>query len=261
MASKVNERSLKNNQPLLPAAQQELDGKVHQCTRLAYHAEAYGVMELIARGMKMQAIREVVESSEMLKIKGFNSFEDFFESLGISPRTGFNLKKIAEAFSTGELQLLQSMRFSQRNILRLAYLPSDQLPDLTDDPVELKAQLEDAIAAIAKQRKDNDTATKKMRDLEGTVKDLKACMPKQDNLDWAWGALDRISASLSAIHKDMSYILDDHRFVGNAELKSKVSGLYDQANKTLIELFSKIEKNTGYYPERKSDDTKRDDAE
>lgn len=255
MSKKEKKRKEQTSQPFLPAAQQELDQKLTLCQRAAYHAEAYTVMELIAKGMKMQAIRAVAENAEVLKIAGFSRLEDFFESLNINPRRGFRLKKMMEAFSDDELTQCQSMGLSQRSILRLASLPPDQLPDLsdTDDPEELKATIQ---GLLAENKKITDISQKAARDhtaLSNKVKTLEKRIPNRQGLEWAWEAIERISLAVSDIQTNMSLLLDsqDPRLVNNLELKSRMNGLYNTSTHMLASFFDKVEHLTGYRPEKK----------
>jgi len=248
---KGSERSL---QPLLPAAQSDLDQKVQHCTRFAYHAEAYGLMELIAKGMKMQAIRAVAENSEVLEISGFKSFEDFFDFLGIKRRKGFYLKKIAEAFSDEEVQTLHSMRFAQRDILKLANLPAGSLPDLEniEDPEELKATIHGLLAeskdikdAAIKVANENET-------LRGENRELKKRLPNQHGMEWALLAVMRAGDHISGFQSELNLLLEsrDHRLVSDPEFKARIIGLYETFYRMTIELSYKIEELTGYHPVR-----------
>lgn len=255
MSKKEKKEKEQTSQPLLPAAQQELDQKVQNCTRATYHAEAYSLAELIMKGMKMQAIRSVAENSEVLKIAGFNRLEDFFDSLGIKRRQGFYLKKIAEAFSDEEVQTLHSMRFSRQDILRLASLPAGSLPDIesTEDPEELKATIH---GLLTENEKIKDISQKVARDntaLHNKVKNLEKRIPNRQGLDWAWEAVERISLAVSEIQTNMSLLLDsqDPRLVNNPEFKSRISGLYQTSNQMLTSFFDKVEQLTGYRPEKK----------
>jgi len=246
---KGNERSL---QPLLPAAQSELDQKVQHCTRFAYHAEAYGLMELIAKGMKMQAIRAVAENSEVLEISGFKSLEDFFDFLGIKRRKGFYLKKIAEAFSDEEVQTLHSMRFSQRDILKLASLPAGQLPDLEniEDPEELKATIHGLLAENKTLREVGTQVGREAETLREDNRKLKAMLPNDLDLVWALDAVMRAERDIADFHSNMNLLLEsqDHRLVRNPEFKAKIVALYEMFYRMAIEVSYKIEELTGYNP-------------
>lgn len=248
---KENERS-----PLLPTAQSELDQKIKVCQRAAYHAEAFNAMELINRGMKMQAIRSIAEHAEVLEKAGFTRLEDFFDFLGINARTGYRLKKIAEAFSDEELTQLQSMGLSQRGILKLASLPPGQLPDLknADDPAELKA----TINALIKESQDIKDAALKVgqenEKLHKNVKELKARLPHQHGMDWAWLNISYANQHISNFHSSMNLLLDskDHRLVGNPEFKARMKALYETFYRTSIEVFHKINELFGCLPEEGS---------
>lgn len=247
----------KTTQPYLPAAQQELDQKFQHLAQKAYHAEAFEVAELIMRGLKMKAIREIVEHPEMIELKGFKNLEDFLASLGIKKSSGYNMKKIAEAFTEAEFQLLEKMGFSQRGILRLTDIPREQLPDLTDsdDPDELKAAINTLLAENKNLTRAGTHVGKQNEELRSQVKELKARLPNQTDLAWAWLACDRVSSDISDIQSNLNLILDsmDHRLVDNAEFKARVVGLYTMANRMLTEVFDKIDKLTGFHPAREED--------
>ena len=244
----------KTTQPYLPAAQQELDQRLQHLTLLVGNIQALEAVELVARGMKMKAVRALIENAEIVKAKGFNSLEDYFKSFGIKPRIGFYMKKIAEVFTDDELQLLQSMGFSQRGILRLTDIPREQLPNLTDsdDPDELKAAINTLLAENKNLARAGTHVGKQNEELRAAVKDLKARLPNQHDMDWAWGAIERISHNVSEIQSNMNYLLDsmDHRMVDNAEFKARMAGLYDTSKRMLIEVFDKVDKLTGYHPAR-----------
>jgi hypothetical protein len=254
---KMKKKNKENRQQLLPAAQNELNGKVQQLVRAAYHAEALDGAELVMRGMKMKAIRAITDNAELLEIAGYNRIEDFFDSLGIKRRQGFYLKKIAGAFSEEEVQTLHSMKFSQRDILRLASLPPGQLPKIeeTDDPDELKAVINNLLSETKNIKSAALTVTKQKESIEQELKTLKSRMPNQHNMDWAWLSIESISKHISGIQSDMNFLLDsmDHRLVGNSELNARVNGLYDTAQRMLIEVFDKIDKLTGHHPGREKE--------
>ena len=257
VGEKGNERSLPT-QPLLPAAQAELDQKIQQCMRAAYHAEAFGCMELIARGMKLQAIRAADENPELLKLKGFNKLEDLFESLGISRQTGFNLKKIAKAFSDEEVQSLYSMGFSQRGVLKLAALPHDMLPAITDtdDPQELKSQIEDLLADLGTKEKAHAKEVQGLcKQIDGDKHDMIAMKKRLDAFERIYPEDDRYWViGNRPIHSHMwegclneikAFALND-RAVNNTDALQYLRELYARIVGNLIDLNEEFkEKNAG----------------
>lgn len=45
----------------------------------------------------------------------------------------------------------------------------------------------------------------------------------------------------------------DHRLVNNSEFNARVNGLYNTAQRMLVEVFDKIDTLTGYHPGREKD--------
>ena len=257
VGEKGNERSLPT-QPLLPAAQEELEQKLTLCQRAAYHAEAYNAAELVMRGMKMKAIREVVENSELLKLKGYNKLEDFFESLGVNTRTGFRLKKIAEAFSEEELTQLQSMGVSQRGVLKLASLPAEMLPSIknTDDPAELKSQIEDLLADLDAKEKDHSKKVQGLcKQIDGDKDDIVNMKKRLDAYERQYPEDDRYWViGNRPIHSHMwegclqelkAFALND-RAVNNSEALEYLREFHDRIVGNLFDLNEEFkEKNAG----------------
>ena len=238
----------------MPAAQAELDQKVQQLYRKAYHAEAFGCAELIMCGMKMKAIREIAENSELLKLKGFNRLEDFFESLGLKRSTGFVLKKIAETFSEEKVQLLDSMGVSQRGILRLTCLPPEQLSKIkeTEDPQELKSMCEDLFADIEKRKKEHKALLKMIDDDKGDIIRMKKRLDAFERLypedDAYWVAGNRpIHSQMweTCLREIKAFALND-RAVNNSEALEYLREFYDRIVGNLFDLNEEFKaKNAG----------------
>jgi len=233
-------------QLLLPAAQVELDQKLQICSRAAIHAEAYNLAELMLRGMKMQAIRAVAENSEVLEKAGYKRLEDFFEKLGIKHRTGFNLKRIAEAFSDEELQFLQSAGVSKGGVLRLASLPPGQLSQIkeTDDPEELKSQIEDLLTDIEKQKKAHSKDVKDLyKQIDTASRDTAVMKDRLDKFDRLYPEDDKhwVKSNRKIHAEKWEACLEEFRtFVMNDR-----AALNDEAQEYMREFYDRIVGNLG----------------
>ncbi len=243
-------------QPLLPAAQAELDQKLQQLTFMAGGVHALEAAELAIRGMRMQVIRAVVDNSEIVKLKGFKRLEDYFESFGIKSRIGFYLKKIAEAFTDEEIALLQSMGFSQRGIFRLAYLPPGQLPTLdTNDPEELKSHIEDLLTDLEKQKKAHSKDVKDLyKQIDTSSRDSAVMKERLDKFDrlypeddkhWVKGNRKIHSDKWEACLEEFRAFVMNDRAALNDEAQEYMREFHDRVVGNLFDLNEAYKERTG----------------
>jgi hypothetical protein len=235
--------------------------EVHSLGLKTGHVQAFGAIRLLSEYLEWKAIQAIVDDAETLENMGYSTIDEYFEAHKIKRSTGFKNLKIARNLSAEEVQMCGQIGLTRADLFTYAYIPDDQRLQIKDGKIEglETADLDEAkhfIKTMVKEyQQTKEIATKiaiENEALQKTTKELNARLPNQANLAWAYLAVNRISDDIADIQSNMNLLLDsmDHRLVGNSEFNARISGLYDTANRMLIEVFYKVEKLTGYHPDR-----------
>jgi len=108
---------------------------LHDFAVTSGRAQAFKVMQLLAEFMEMKQVAQIVDRKEYLNLPGVTSIEDYFERMGIKPRTGYNNLKIARTLDADELQLLAAVGFTRRDLLGYASLPDEARMEIRDGKI------------------------------------------------------------------------------------------------------------------------------
>ena len=239
---------------------------VHDLGQKAGRAQAFRAIKILSEYLEWKSLVEIVDNKETLNNLGFKTIDDYLNHIGLQRSSAYNQLKIARTLTPEDVQLFGQIGLTRRTLLEYAKLPEDQRLQLkngkvlnleTADKTEIKSLIEELIMDNKEIR---EMSTKTIGHLQNAslsfqdeIKSLRSKIPNEHSMDWAWGALERISHNISEIQSNLNFLLDskDHRLVANPELKARVNGLFTTAKRMLIEVFDKIDELTGYHPDRK----------
>jgi hypothetical protein len=235
--------------------------KVHNLGLKTGHAQAFGAIRLLAEYLEWKAIQAIVDDTETLEKMGFSTIDEYFAEHNIKRSTGFKNLKIARELSSDEVQLCGQIGLTRTDLFTYASVPTGDRLQIKDGKLEgLENADQDEIKHFFKTflkeyqtTKETAEKTTAERDaLHKKVKELNARLPNPTDLAWAWLACDRVSEDIADIQSNLNLILEstDHRLVDNPEFNARITGLYTMANRMLIEVFDKIDKLTGFHPNR-----------
>jgi hypothetical protein len=241
-----------------------IDDRFQKCTQVALksgRAQAFRAMALLNEFLEWKTLAEVIDGEQYLDIPGIDTIDQYFEYIGLGRRTGFNQLKVARTLTPDEVQLFTRIGLTKRDLIGYANLSEEDRLQIREGKLKNldKADKEDVSQLIEdlldEKKKIKDVAVKLQKDndtIGQELKALRAAMPNQHNMDWAWLSIESISKHISGIQSDMNFLLDsmDHRLIDNSEFNARVNGLYDTAQRMLIEVFDKIDKLTGHHPGR-----------
>jgi hypothetical protein len=102
---------------------------------MAGRVQAFKAVGLIAEFLAWKQISQMIENKEHLNIQGVNSIEDYFEQMGIKPSTAYNNLKIARKLEVDELQTLERIGFTRKDLLGYASLPDEARMEIRDGKI------------------------------------------------------------------------------------------------------------------------------
>jgi len=155
----------------LATMKEQIQG-LHNFAVMAGRVQAFKAVSLLTEFLEWKQLSQMIERKEYLLLPGVNSLEDYFETMGIKPRTGYNNLKIARNLEVDELQLLQRIGFTRRDLLGYASLPGDKLLELREGKIinletasreEIKDLIEQVVVET-KQEREEAAATIKAKD-------------------------------------------------------------------------------------------------
>ena len=147
-------------------------GRVHGVGVMAGRVQAYKTMQLMSEFLTFKQIAQIIDSGDYKLIPGVTSIDSYFEQLGIKGSTGYNNLKIARALEAEEVQLLERVGFTRRDLLNYSSLPEDARLEIREGKVinlesASKEEIKDLIEQVLieqKQLKEDAEADTKAKD-------------------------------------------------------------------------------------------------
>ncbi len=139
---------------------------------MAGRLQAYKSIELLTEFLGYKQLAKIIDNKEFLKIPGITSIDGYLEALGIGRSTAFNNLKIARTLTTEEVQLLDRVGFTRRDLLNYSSLPEDARLEIKEGKLinlesASKEEIKDLIEQVLieqKQLKEDSEADTKAKD-------------------------------------------------------------------------------------------------
>lgn len=160
-------------------------GRVHSVGVMAGRVQAYKTMQLLSEFLTFKQIAQIIDSGDYKLIPGVTSIDSYFEKLGIKGSTGYNNLKIARTLEAEEVQLLERVGFTRRDLLGYASLPEEKRLEIKEGKVinlesasreEIRDLIEQVVVETRQTREEAD-ATIKAKDK--VLKDKETLLNKQ----------------------------------------------------------------------------------
>lgn len=199
---KLHEQAVKDHDDLIKMHQTQEEEKIKKSIQVGLKAgatRAFRVMGLLAEYLEWKSISEVIEKKEYLLIPGVTNQDEYIEFIGTGRSTAYNNLKIVRTLTIEEVQLLDKMGLTRKDLLGIASLPDEQRLKIKEgkiinlesaDREEIRSIIED----LAAESRDKD------RILQDKQKMLNRAHDREDKLD---AELKETKEQLEKSHKDL----------------------------------------------------------
>ncbi len=169
----------------LKAQTEENLQRVHNFGVMAGRIQAFKTVQLLSEFLAFKQIAQIIDNGDYKLIPGVTSIDSYFEHLGIKGTTGYNNLKIARALESEEVQLLERVGFTRRDLLGYASLPEEKRLEIKEGKViniesASKEEIKDLIEqVIVESRQAKDEADKTIKAKDKVLKDKETLINRQ----------------------------------------------------------------------------------